>query len=41
MAIKSINFKGMILNEYKGYSNEILGIASSVPYNCCIKILKA
>jgi hypothetical protein len=39
MAVKSINFKDMILSNYKGYGNELWKVESSLPYNTCIKIL--
>jgi hypothetical protein len=40
MAVKSINLKDLVSGEYKGYSNELWRIASSLSYNNCVKILR-
>jgi hypothetical protein len=39
MAMKSINFKGMVLGYYKGYDNELWNTTFRMPYGDWIKIL--
>jgi hypothetical protein len=40
MSVEGINFKGVVLNDWNNYGNELLRIAFSVPCNDCIKIFK-
>jgi hypothetical protein len=41
VAVENINFKGTVFGDYKGYGNEIRGIASFGLYDDWIKILRA
>jgi hypothetical protein len=41
LAVKGINFEGMVLSDYKGYGNELLKMLLSMPCKDCIKTLRA
>ena len=39
VVLKNINFKDMVIRDYKGYGNELLSIASTLPWGAWVQIL--